>query len=292
MASSFEKYQKRRLRSSYFSVTVSIALVLFLLGILAFLVINAQSIAREVRENFTITVILHSDTPEADARQFQKTLELREEIKSTEFIPRDEAARELKEELGEDFVGFLGINPLQDAININLTSDFVETGNIEEFSDEILSNGFINEVQYDPDLLQLINENIQRIGIFLIGGAVLLLLVSVTLINSSIRLSIYSRRFLIKTMQLVGATRLFIQKPFMRKGIRLGLMGGLVANLLLAALFTYFYYYIPTLDFLSNPLYMAGVSVGLVLLGVLISWLCTIFAVNKYLKLKTDQLYF
>lgn len=292
MAASFEKYQKRRLRSSYFSVTVSIALVLFLLGILGLLVVNAQSIAREVRENFTITVILHADTPEPEARQFQKTLELRDEIKSTEFIPRDEAARELKEDLGEDFVGFLGVNPLQDAININLTSEFVESGNIAEFSDEILSNAFVNEVQYDPDLLHLINENIQRIGIFLIGGAVLLLLVSITLINSSIRLSIYSRRFLIKTMQLVGATRLFIQKPFMRKGIRLGLMGGIVANLLLAGMFAYLYYYVPQLDFMTDPIYMASISVGLILLGVLISWLCTIFAVNKYLKLKTDQLYF
>ncbi|MDX5325545.1 MAG: permease-like cell division protein FtsX [Bacteroidota bacterium] len=292
MAQSFEKFNRRRLRSSYFSVTISIALVLFLLGLLGMLVINANELARQVRESFELSVNLSADAGEADVRELQKSLELRPEVRATEFIPKEQAAEDLQEDLGEDFVDFLGYNPLQDVIVVRLTSDFVEQGGVKAFEDELMSNALVQEVVYDPDLLELINENIKKIGIFLIGGALLLLLVSIALINSSIRLSIYSRRFLIKTMQLVGATRGFIQKPFMWQSMKLGLMGGIIASLLLSGLFIYLRENRPDLGLFTQPLHMGIIAAGLLITGVILAWLSTFFAVNKYLKLKTDELYF
>ncbi|GAB5556979.1 MAG: permease-like cell division protein FtsX [Schleiferiaceae bacterium] len=292
MASKIEKYNQRRLRGANASVVVSISLVLFLLGVLGILVINAQNLAREVKENFQFTVYLKDSAKEVEVRSFQKDLALSDQVKEIEFISKEEAAEEFQETLGEDFVDFLGFNPLQDALAITLKSQYVSTENISEFETELLGFPWVAEVNYDKDLLQQVNDNIQKIGIFLAGGIFLLLIISIALINSSIRLSIYSKRFIIKTMQLVGATRFFIQKPFLMKSIRTGLIGAIFAGLLLTGILYIGDQQLPELDLLSQQLELMAVGGGLLLVGIFISWICTWFAVRKYLNLKTDELYF
>lgn len=287
-----DKYTKRRLRSAYLSVIVSIALVLFVLGIFGMLVLNANVIAREVKENFAITVLLNDDAPEAEVRQFQKGLELASYVKTTEYISKEEAAEELKAELDEDFMEFLGYNPLLNSIDIRLRADFVTPEKLAELETEFSQEVFVNEVVYDKPLIQMANDNIERIGLILVGGSVLLTLISIGLINSSIRLSIYSRRFLIKTMQLVGATKGFIRKPFIWRSFRHGLYGAIVASVLLGFSMYYILINIPDLQEIQNTRNFIFLFTGLFVGGIIISMSCTYFALKKYLKLSTDQLYY
>lgn len=291
MATTEAKFYKRRLRSSYLSVIVSITLVLFMLGTFATMLLQADNMARQIRENFTFTVMLKNDASEGDVRQFQKELEVSEKVVSTDFITKDQAAEELQATLGEEFVEFLGFNPLSDVIEVHMQSDFVSQGSIEDFENEIRESGLVSDVAYDPDLLDLVNENIKRIGTILLGGALLLIIISIAMINSSIRLSIYSKRFTIKTMQLVGATKLFIQRPFMMQSIRLGFIGGLLATGLLFGAME-----LGKENFISWGLsasveMIAMIGGAMIVFGTFLAWSCTFFAVNRYLKLKTDDLY-
>jgi len=293
MTSQEEKFNRRRLRSAYISVTISIALVLFLIGMLGFLALNAGNLAREVRENFTFTIYLKSDAPERDVRALQKDLMLKDYVKNVEYISKEEAAEVWQKELGEDFIAFLdGFNPLSDHIDIRLKSDFVETEKIEEIKAELGSIAFVNEIHFDPNLIQLVNENLKKIGIFLLGGALLLMLVSIALINSSIRLNIYSRRFLIKTMQLVGATRTFIQKPFLTASLRLGIIGSFVALILLILVGMAVLRYFPDLQVIFQPIQLLWIFLVMLFFGVAISLASTWLAVNKFLNIKTDEIYY
>jgi cell division transport system permease protein len=292
MSSNEEKFNKRRLRSAFLSVTISIALVLFMVGVLGVLVLNARTLAREMRENFTFTVVLRADAEEVAVRQFLKELQLKDFVKEAEYINKEEAAETLKKDLGEDFVSFLGYNPLSDVIDIHLREDYVVTDKIDKIKTELATNPMVNEVVYDPDLIQLVNENIKRIGLILLAGIALLLAIAIGLINSSIRLSIYSSRFLIKTMQLVGATRSFIQRPFLMRSVRLGIVGAIVASGLLVVAGAAVFQYMPDLILLVHPLLLALVFLLMLLLGVLISLASTWFAVNKFLNIKTDEIYY
>ena len=287
-----DKYTKRRLRSSYASVVVSISLVLFMLGMLGILVLNAKRISDHVKENFVFTVMLKPDAKELDVRQFQKSLELKEYVLSTEYVSAEEAAQLLKEDLDEDFVQFLGFNPLANSIDIHFKADFANSETLTAVAAELEQHALVQEVAYDKPLIQLMNENISRIGIGILAVSALLTLIAVALINSSIRLSIYSRRFLIKTMQLVGATKRFIRKPFLWRGVRLGVIGAVIALALLAGLLTAIERNIPDLVVVDDIQLMGTLAVGTLVLGIFISWICTFFAVRKYLRLKTDELYF
>lgn len=292
MGNSEEKFHKRRLRSSYLSVVVSITLVLFMLGVFGTLLLQADDLARHVRENFTFEVLLQEDASEADVRQFQKELELSEQVVSTEFISKEEAAASFQEELGEEFVDFLGYNPLSDVIEIRMSAEYVNAESIEAFESNLSDRGIVQEVVYDRNLVELVNENIRRIGMILLGAALLLIIVSIALINSSIRLSIYSRRFTIKTMQLVGATKLFIQKPFMAQSARLGLISGVIASSLLGIILWFGRDQLLTVGIEFQPEIFAMIVGGMLVFGSFLAWSCTFIAVNRYLKLKTDQLYF
>lgn len=271
---------------------ISISLVLFVLGIFGLLILNAGVIAKEVKENFAITVLLNNDAAEVEVRQFQKSLELSPYVKSTEYISKEEAAEELKAELDEDFMEFLGYNPLLNSIDIRLKADYVNEEQLVALEKEYLQEGFVNEVVYDKPLIQMMNENIERIGLFLLLGGVLLALIAIALINSSIRLSIYSRRFLIKTMQLVGATKSFIRKPFIWRSLRHGFYGALVACSLLALVIYYLSVKVPDFADLQSILKLSLLFAGIFIGGLVISMSCTFFALKKYLKLTTDQLYF
>ncbi len=292
MSSNIDKYTRRRLRSSYLSVIVSIALVLFVLGVFGILVLNAGTIARQVKENYAITVLLKNDSPEVEVRQFQKSLELSPYVKTTEYISKEEAAEDLQQELDEDFMDFLGYNPLLNAIEIKLKAEYVNPAQLAYLEKEYSKNSFVKEVVYDKPLIQMMNENIERIGLVLIGGCILLALIAIGLINSSIRLSIYSRRFLIKTMQLVGATKGFIRKPFIWLSFRHGVLGALIALILLAGLSYYINQKVPDLGSLNDIIDLALLAAIIIAGGIVISMSCTFFAIKKYLKLRTDQLYF
>lgn len=266
--------------------------MLFVLGLFGLLVINAKVIANEVKENFAITILLSNEAPEVEVRQFQKSLELTPYVKTTEFISKEEAAEELRQELAEDFMEFLGYNPLLNSIEVKLKADYVNEEQLTFLEKEYGKEEFVKEVVYDKPLIQMMNENIERIGIFLIAGSVLLLLIAIALINSSIRLSIYSRRFLIKTMQLVGATKSFIRQPFIWRSLRHGVFGALVALAFLSVLIYYVSMNIPGFTELQDPIKLGALYGGIILIGILISMSCTFFALRKYLKLTTDQLYY
>lgn len=287
-----DKYTKRRLRSSYLSVVVSMSLVLFMLGLLGLIILNAKKVSDHVKENFAFTIILSSDANETAIRQFQKSLEIKDYVKGTEFIPKEEAAKELQEILNEDFVKFLGANPLSDAIEVHFHAAFANSNQLEIVAAELAEESVVMEVMYDKPLIQMMNENIQKIGLVLLGISGLLTLIAFALINSSIRLAIYSKRFIIKTMQLVGATTSFIRKPFVARSLNQGAMASLLAiGLLYAALFG-LDKNMPELQLLNDPIMLAYLFGGVLILGLWISWICTFFAVRKYLRLKTDQLYF
>lgn len=287
-----DKYTRRRLRSAYLSVIVSISLVLFVLGIFGLLLINAGAMAKEVKENFAMLVLLDDNAQEVEVREFQKSLRLAPHVKSSEYISKEEAAEELKADLDEEFIDFLGYNPLLNGIDIRLNAEFVNETQLLALEEEYNKLEFVNEVVFDKPLIQKMNENIEKISLFLLLGGILLTLIAVALINSSIRLSIYSRRFLIKTMQLVGATKSFIRKPFIWRSLRHGLYGSIVA----CSLIGFLVYYLGTKrpefaelqDILKLSLLFAAIFAG----GLLISMSCTFFALRKYLKLTTDQLYF
>lgn len=292
MASVGEKYKKRRLRSAYLSVVISIALVLYLLGIFGILVYKAQIIAREVKENFALTLLISNDASALEVKQFQKKLSLASYVKSTEYVSKEEAAQELQGTLEEDFVDFLGYNPLMNAIDIHLQAEYVDEAKIKELEQSVFNRPFVHEIVYDRDLVTQMNANIKRIGLILVGGSLLLALVSITLINNSIRLSIYSSRFIIKTMQLVGATKSFVRRPFITKSMLQGFWGSVLAFGLLLLTVYYANKYVEELAAWQDYILWAILFGALLLIGLLISTSCTFFALRKYLKIKPDQLYF
>ena len=291
MASKLDNFNKRRLRSSYFSVVVSISLVLLMLGLLSFLMLNAKRISDHVKENFAMTILLDPEAKDLEIKQLQKELDVHEYVKETEFVSKDEAAEHLSEELEEDFVSFLGFNPLSNSIVVYLRADYANEEYLDELASNLEAQAVVEELYYDRSLLQLMNENIRKIGLGLLVFSSLFILVSIGLINGSIRLSIYSKRFLLRTMQLVGATKGYIRRPFLIKSLQLGFFGSILSLGMLSGLLYLGWRNLPELKVLSDPQTMVIIYGGVVLLGLIISWVCTFFAVRKYLNLNTDQLY-
>ena len=276
---------------SYFSVIISIALVLFMLGITGLLVLKAKSISESVKENIGITVYLRDDVKDVDVKRLQKSLDASRYVKTTEFISKEDAAEILQADLGEDFVDFLGYNPLLTSIDVRMNSDYAHPDSLAWIEADLLKNPKIRNVDYHKDLLTAVNENIRKITLVLIGFSVMLLFVAMALINSTIRLAIYSRRFIIRSMQLVGATPSFITKPFVMKSIVNGFYGALISIVLIALVVYSIQNQMPELFDVNDIKLYAMVIGGVIALGLLISWLSTTFAVRRYLRLKTDQLY-
>ncbi|OYX25425.1 MAG: cell division protein FtsX, partial [Flavobacteriales bacterium 32-35-8] len=236
MSSRFEKDQKRRLISSYFSVVLSIALVLFLLGLLGMLVLNAKKVSDHFKEQVVLTIYLKESAKEVETKQLEKSLALSEYVKSIEYVSKEQAAEIMKAENGEDFMDFVGYNPLQNSIDVHLKADFVTSEQLEKISEEAASKNFVDEVTYDNDLVNLMNDNVKKISFWVLVISGIFTLIAVLLINSSIRLAVYSKRFTIKTMQMVGATKSFIRKPFVMRSIKLGMLGSALAILALIGL--------------------------------------------------------
>ncbi|MEZ5071153.1 MAG: permease-like cell division protein FtsX [Bacteroidales bacterium] len=282
---------QRRVRSSYLTSVISISLVLLLLGVVGLLLINGRNIRRQVMESIGFNVILKENVKEADIYQLQKILDSREYILSTEYITKEEAALETEQLLGEDFIEFLGYNPLPPSIRVRLRQAWANPDSVLNIEQDLEKYDSIEEVYYRKSLLYAINENIRKISLVIFGFSILLTLISVTLINNTIRLSIYSRRFIINTMQLVGATRSFIRKPFLFRSAVSGFSASLIALALLFALVYLLQEEFEGVISLRDYDLLAILALGVILLGMVINWISTFFAVNKYLNMKTDKLY-
>lgn len=291
MASVPGKFERRRLGTSYFSVVVSISLVLFMLGMVGLILLQAQKLSTYVKENISVTIYIKDGVNEADTRRLKKSLDAAVFTRTTEYVDSETAAQRLQEDIGEDFIDFLGYNPLSTSIDIYLKAAYANPDSVSMIEQDLLQNPKVKEVEYRKDLLVLVNDNVQKISFLLMGFAVLLLIVAIALINSTIRLAIYSKRFLIRSMQLVGATQRFIRRPFVVQGIVHGVYGSLIALLLLAGVVYYAQRQIPEIFDLNDVEVFASLFLLVVLLGLLISWLSTTLAVRKYLRLRTDQLY-
>ncbi len=292
MGQSFEQYQKRKLVSSYFSVVLSIGLVLFLLGILGLLVLNTKKMADHFKEQITISVFLKETAKEVEIDQLQKSLSMAEYTKAATYVSKEEAAEKHSEEIGENFMDFLGYNPLKNSIDVNLNADFVSPEKIEEIAFEISAKSYVDEVSYDKPLVGLLNDNVKRIGFWILVASGIFTFIAVLLINSSIRLSIYSKRFIIKTMQMVGATKSFIRRPFIWTNIKLGMLGSVLALMALAGLLSYLDSNFPDLGLLQDSTVLIILFIGVFALGLLISLISTYFATQRFLNLRTDELYY
>lgn len=282
---------KRRLFRSYLVATVSITLVLFLVGMMVLLVLNARMLSDYVREKVGFTLVLHDKVREVEILRLQKSLSATPFVKSTTFVDKEAAAAGLAKDLGEDFVGFLGYNPLFSSVDVKLHAPWMQTDSLAALEKEFLKYPQVKEVYYQRDLVKVINDNVEKVSLVLLIFSGLLLFIFITLINNTIRISIYSRRFIINTMKLVGATRSFIRRPFVMKSISHGLLAGFIAN---AGIFLVAHSYRDEFRSLVGGEQTGTIVITLAVVfafGALISWLSTHLAVNKFLRLRFEDLF-
>ncbi len=283
---------KKRVFRSWLTSAVSISLVLLMLGALLIILANAERLSDYVREQIGFTLVLNEELKEADIQRLEKALESTDYVKSTRFIDKETAARELTEDLGEDFTEFLGFNPLFASMDVKLFAHYTNSDSLLIIEKEFLNHPQVKEVYYQKDLLAVINDNVRKISLFLLVVCAFTGFIFISLINNTIRISIYSERFTINTMQLVGATRSFVRKPFLQRGLSLGILGGLVANtLLFGAIFSFR----KELGGIIDPAdfeVLGPVFLLVIFLGMAISYVSTWLAVNKFLKLKFDELFY
>lgn len=283
---------KKRIFKSYLTTTISISMVLFLIGMLGVVLLNAERLAKYVRENIGFTLVLKDDIQENEIADLLKSLKTANFVKEAEYIDKATAAERLKTELGEDFTGFLGYNPLLSSIDVKLLADFATPEQLVILEKKLMEFPQVKEVSYQHDMVNIINENVKKIGFILVFFSVLLLVIFFALINNTIRISIYSQRFIINTMLLVGATDRFIRAPFIRQSIKYGLIGALAANVLLFILMMSYASELTGIINLDDFTIFGFVFVTVMFLGVLISWSSTYMAVNKFIRLKFDELFY
>ncbi len=291
MNSSFDKFQKRRLISSYFSVIVSLFLVLFLLGILGLFITNSKRLSDDFKEEIVMTVFFKNDANDSVISAFRTELEAAKFVKSFDYVSKERAAKEHKEVIGEDFMTFLGVNPLQNSFDIHLKANYIQIDEIRKIESNFRFNPMIGDVVYDKQLVTLVNDNIKEVSMWILIVSGVLAFIAMILINSAMRLSIYSNRFIIKTMQMVGATKSFIRKPFIWTGIKLGVSGAILAIIALVFTVISIDNNFPNLGLMKDQLTVGIVLAGVLVVGILITWLSTFFATQRYLNLRTDDLY-
>ncbi len=289
---SFEKYQKRRLRLSSLSVVISIALILFLLGILGLLVLQSKNISNNFKEKFEINIFLNNKAKKKDIAKLQRTLEGKEYTKSVTYISKIDAYNTYLKDVGEDFMEELDENPLKNGFNLYLKAAYFDLDKIQEIEEKLFENKFIDDIFYSKATVSNLSELVKKTSFWLLSFSGLLGLIAIVLINSYLRLSVYAKRFTIKTMQMVGATKGFIRKPFLFKSIKLGMYGALLAILILIGILLYFNKQYADLELLKNKTSLGILFLGILSLGILISVLSTYFATKRFLKLKTDELYY
>jgi len=292
MISKFDRFQKRRLISSYFSVVLSIFLVLFLLGILGLFVINSRHLSDHFKEEIAMTVFFRNEAQPDTLTAFNNQLKTAYFAKSFRYVSKEEAAAEHQKVIGEDFMEFLGMNPLQNSFDIHLKARYVNNDSIAKIQRQLREkNDMISDIVYDKQLVTMVNDNIEKISMYILIVSGFLAVVAVLLINSSMRLAIHSNRFIIKTMQMVGATKSFIRKPFIWRSVRLGVIGAVLAVLALMGVLFYVNENFPSLEILQDEVMVGAVLLGVILTGILITWVSTFIATQRFLNLRTDDLY-
>ena len=282
---------------SYFDMqfitsSISTTLVLLLLGLVVFFVLAAHNLSIYVRENINFSVLISDDMKEADILKLQKRLDKEPFVKQTEYISKKQALKEQTEAMGTDPEEFLGYNPFTASIEIKLHSDYANSDSIAKIEKLIKKNTNIQEVLYQRELIDLVNENIRNISLVLLTLAVVLTLISFPLINNTIRLAIYSKRFLIHTMKLVGASWGFIRRPFLRRNIWSGVLAGIMADAILMGAAYWLVSYEPELIRVITPEVMLLVSGSVLVFGIIITFLCAYLSINKYLRMKASTLYY
>ena len=282
------EYQQSRLISSYFSVTLSIALVVFILGVLGILLINSQKIESHFKEQISFTIYISELTKPIQIKQLQKSLKLKKETKNVVYISKEKAAEIHAESIGEDFIEFLGYNPLLNSIEVKFLSEYVSPAFLDKLKTSLENESFVDEVYYDVPLIEILDKNIKKISQGLLATTITLLLIAILLINSSIRISIYSKRLIIKTMQLVGATKNFIRKPFLIKYLILGFYGTFIAILSLSSIIYLIEIKYPELDLVKKPYEITMVFFIITILSLMITGISSFLATERFLNLKTD----
>ncbi len=291
MDQQFEEFQKKRLFSSYISVIIIISIVLFLFGVLGLSAISIKSVGNSFKEKLTVSIYLKEDIKNVEINQLKNSLTMSDYIKNITFISKDEAAIFMKEEYGEDFIDDIGYNPLVNSIDINLKSEYINNRVLDSISNKILENKFVDEVIYDRDLISVMNKNLNKITYWILPISIVFTLISFLIINSSIRLSIFSNRHTIKTMQMVGATKYFIRLPFIMKNIQLSIISSIISSLALGGLIFYLNQNILLLEMI-NTMLLAILFVFIIVLGVIISGVSTYFATQNILNLNTEKFNF
>ena len=266
-------------------------MVLFVIGLVGLLILNAHKISRHVKENIGFTVFLNNDVKEVDMIKLQKSLDASSFVRSTEFISKEQAAMELKDELGEDFVNFLGYNPLLSSIDVKLKAEYANADSIAKIEKRLVKYSQVKEISYQKSLIETVNQNIKKISIVLLVFCGLLFIISLSLINNTIRLSVYARRFLIKTMELVGATRSFVRAPFVTRSLAHALISIIIAFVLLGGVIYMIDKHIPELSMLYEIDTIAILYACIMVIGFAIVWCSTTLAVNRYLRMKGNDLY-
>ncbi len=291
MSSNFDKFQKRRVITSYVSVVVSVFLVLFLLGMLGLFIINSKRLSQNFKENIPMTVFFKTDANDSVFKAFDAELKASKFAKDYKFVSKDDAAKEHEKVFGENFMEFLGANPLNNSYDIHLKADYVTNPGFSKAEGQIRANPMVADVVYDKQLITLVNDNIKKVTMWVLIISAIFAIISFLLINSSLRLSIYANRFIIKTMQMVGATKAFIRKPFVRKSVILGIIGSVLAVLFLLGVLFYLHLNFPSLEVFKDIELTIVVLLSVLVLGVLITWISTYFATQRFLNLRTDDLY-
>ena len=293
MRMSEKSSSKRRVAGSYFMSMMSIALVLFLLGVFALLMMHAQKLSNHLKENICFEVVMNNNVKEENILRVQKEIEALPSVKSTKYITKEEALQRLSEELGENFQQGLGNeeNPLSPSIEVRFNAEWANNDSIKVIQGQLLKKSEVKEIYYHESLVGLINHNVHRIGFVLMAASLVLLIIAITLIHNTIRLSIYSKRFLVRSMQLVGATPAFIRKPFVKSGISQGLFGALLADAFLALLLYGITKRLPELTYVQDRFIIIGIFIGIIVLGILLGGLSTHSALRKYLNADVDRLY-
>ena len=284
---------KRGIAGSYALSLASITLVLFLLGAFAIFMMHARKLSNHVKENLGFEIVMNSDVKEANILRLQKELDAMPAVKSTEYSTKEEAISRLSEDLGEDFLQWLGneANPLLPSIDVRFHAAYANTDSIAVIESQLLENTDIKEVYYQKSLIDLINNNIRKIAIVLMIVSLALLFIAVALIRNTIRLSIYSKRFLVRSMQLVGATESFIRRPFLKQGVSQGFFGGLLADLFLVGILYWISKRVPDLILIQDMYVIGAILLAVIVLGVVLAWFSTRAALDKFLKADLDKLY-
>jgi cell division transport system permease protein len=291
MSSNFDKFQKRRVITSYISVVVSVFLVLFLLGMLGLFIINSKRLSQNFKENIPMTVFFKADANDSVFKAFDAELKTSKFAKDFKFVSKEDAAKEHEKVFGENFMEFLGANPLNNSYDIRLNADYVTNPGFGQAEAQIRANPMVADVVYDKQLITLVNDNIKKVTMWVLIISVIFVVISILLINSSLRLSIYANRFIIKTMQMVGATKSFIRKPFILRSIKLGIFGSILAVLSIIGVLVYLNTNFPALEVFKDLELTIAILFGVLILGVLITWISTYFATQRFLNLRTDDLY-